>query len=275
MDKGVKGTYSLPAHGFSLVLTEERQVRVARTPLSRRRVLQQGLHGREIKALAYSPVMGVLATGAEDTVVRLSTVNENTGEVAALAVVKRHTTGVQHLVWSACGRWLFSSGGVEEFFVWRVRKSDNELGVVEEAKCEVGEEGGDLRICGFDVVGIHEEKTDEVIGFVIGMVYSDSSVKVAIHIPSQVGEGADTLLDRFTTTASPLKHSPSSSPVPIKPVVSFMLTSLFSPPLLPQPAVSSFSSQPLTASSLHTSSPTSSPTTNSAPRTADTSLSPR
>lgn len=132
--------------------------------------------------------MGVLATGAEDTVVRLSTVNEDTGEVTALAVVKRHTTGVQHLVWSACGRWLFSSGGVEEFFVWRVRKSDNGLGVVEEAKCEVGEEGGDLRICGFDVVGIHEERAGEVIGFVIGMVYSDSSIKVAIHIPPRLGK---------------------------------------------------------------------------------------
>lgn len=181
MDEGVEGAQALLPHGLSLALTKQRQIRIARTPLAHRRVLQQGLHGREIKALAYSSEMGVLATGAEDTAVRLSTVNEDTGEVVSVAVVKRHTTGVQHLLWSPCGRWLFSSGGVGEFFVWRVRKLGDELGVVEEARCE---EGGDLRICGFDVVEVHEEKAGEVVGFVIGMVYSDSSVKVTIRIPS-------------------------------------------------------------------------------------------
>lgn len=128
--------------------------------------------------------------------------NKDTGEVVTAAVVKRHTTGIQYLVWSPCGQWLFSSGGVEEFFVWRVRKLENGLGVVEEARCEIGEDGGDLRICGFDVVEVHEEKADEVVGFVIAMVYSDSSVKVVIHILFQIRKAADTPLNRSTITTS-------------------------------------------------------------------------
>lgn len=254
------------------------QVRVARIPLARRRILQQGLHGREIKAVAYSAEMAVLATGAEDTVVRLSTVSGDTGEVVAVVAVKRHTTGVQHLVWSPCGRWLFSSGGVEEFFVWRVRRLEGGLGVVEEAKCEIGEEGGDLRICGFDVVGVHEEKTGEVVGFVVGMVYSDSSIKVTIHSPIHLLASpriTDAPLHRSTTTTSLLKHSSSSSSAPTKPAVFSTPTSSSSPPpLLHYPPVSSSLSQPLMALSQPTTLPISSPTTNSAPLLKATSSPP-
>lgn len=142
------------------------QTRVVRLATGAQRVLHAGLHGREIKALAVSVDGTLLATGAEDTMIWVSDLTG--GGVRGVVGVKRHTTGVQCLVWSACGGWLFSSGGAGEFYVWRVRRGVGvEVGVVEEA----GMEGGDLRICGFDVEGVEG-------GWRVGMVYSDGTVKV-------------------------------------------------------------------------------------------------
>ena len=73
--------------------------------------------------------------------------------------MKRHTTGVLHLEWSADGKRLFSSGGVEELLVFRVRTDDTGcIGVVEESFLPVPKQEAETRICGLDVLqydGVH------------------------------------------------------------------------------------------------------------------------
>ncbi|KAI5809848.1 hypothetical protein DFH27DRAFT_606255 [Peziza echinospora] len=166
-----------------------------------RRVLQPGNHGREIKALAISPptydsLPRLIATGAEDTVIRLSVFRPQRTEkgrlehgISGATVFKKHTTGIQHLAWSDCGEWLFSSGGVEEFFVWRVSRLNaanggRNVGVVCEAVCPEQSVVPDLRIMGFDVTTVGVTMTgEECQAFLITMVYSDSSIKVWLYDP--------------------------------------------------------------------------------------------
>ncbi|KAF8428209.1 hypothetical protein EV426DRAFT_680416 [Tirmania nivea] len=186
--------------------TQAGRMYVLRAKRAKRTLLQLGGHGREIKALAISPApMGggnkFIATGAEDTLIRLSVLRTEKTEkgrvglgLKGVAVFKRHTTGVQHLVWSGCGEYLFSSGGVEEFYVWRVRRLNNAtgnkgkdlVGVVCEAECPVQSVVPDLRIMGLDVSTVGVPWTEEGRGkaFLISMVYSDSSIKVWLYDPN-------------------------------------------------------------------------------------------
>lgn len=188
------------------VWTQAGRMYVLRAKRARRTLLQVGGHGREIKALAISPtpVGGgnkLIATGAEDTLIRLSVLRTEKTEkgkvglgLKGVAVFKRHTTGVQHLKWSGCGEYLFSSGGVEEFYVWRVRRLNNPtgnkgrdvVGVVCEATCPVQSIVPDLRIMGLDVNTVGVPWTEEGRGkaFLISMVYSDSSIKVWLYDPN-------------------------------------------------------------------------------------------
>ncbi|KAI4250933.1 MAG: hypothetical protein L6R42_008563, partial [Xanthoria sp. 1 TBL-2021] len=97
------------------------------------RVLSSGGHGREIKAMAISPILvkhdGVeaqyIATGGEDTTIRiwsyLGQKDESGSAFRCLGTFRKHTTGIQQLRWSADGSLLFSAAGCEEVFVWRVQ----------------------------------------------------------------------------------------------------------------------------------------------------------
>ncbi len=166
-------------------------------------IIQEGLHGREIKALAVSPPLEMepgrreqlIATGAEDTSIRLLAVQESSGlEVKdrgrifkCHAIMKKHTTGIQALRWSPCGRYLFSSGGYEEFFVWRVRPIPGfGIGVVQEAICPVLDEMPVVRITSFDVSQISNDQSADSVApntpvpssFLISLSRSDSSIRV-------------------------------------------------------------------------------------------------
>jgi WD40 repeat protein len=145
-------------------------------------VIRSGGHGREIKAVAVSrPAsmqesgMQLIATGAEDTDIKIFTyANEH---LVCLRTLRRHTTGIQCLQWSTDGSYLFSSGGCEEFYIWKISRLPPELGsigVVCEAVWSPESEHSDLRIMAFDVA----QKADHA--FVISMVFSNSTVKVDI-----------------------------------------------------------------------------------------------
>lgn len=123
-----------------------------------RRSLKLGSHGREIKAVAASGQGGLLATGAEDTNIRIWRVGgDGQGASAALsclAVVERHTTGIQCLRWAG-GAYLVSSSGGEELFVWRIaglgHSAYEGIAVLCEGVYPDKTRDGDLRIMSFDV----------------------------------------------------------------------------------------------------------------------------
>ena len=136
------------------------------------RLLNSGGHGREIKATAVSPInSSLVATGAEDTNIKLHILED--GGWRCLHTLQKHITGIQHLQWSEDGNYLFSSGGVEEFYVWHISLDvPTELGGIG-VVCESTHPDSttsDLRIMSFDV---------EPSGpfFDITMVYSNSAVR--------------------------------------------------------------------------------------------------
>jgi WD40 repeat protein len=195
--------------GGTLVWTRASSMHVCLQAGPNHKVLRSGGHGREIKAVAISNSSAkntrkrLIATGAEDTDIKIF---EYTGdEISCRRTLRKHTTGIQHLLWSKDGAYLFSSGGCEEFYIWRVHVLPHELGdigVVCESVYRPESEHSDLRIMSFDV-------SKRESGFVVAMVFSNSDVKVI--------ETLDYMCRVLTTsrcihTTPPLQTSGTRSP---------------------------------------------------------------
>ncbi|KAL5117682.1 WD repeat-containing protein 6 [Pleosporales sp. CAS-2024a] len=168
-----------PQEGGTLVWTRASSMHVRGQIGSNHRVIRSGGHGREIKAVAISPGPGgrqLIATGAEDTDIKIF--QYVAGELCCRRTLRRHTTGIQHLQWSEDGEYLFSSGGCEEFYIWRVRHLPHAvgIGVVCDFTYTPESEHADLRIMSFDV-------QKRAMGYDIAMVFSDSSLKVYRYRP--------------------------------------------------------------------------------------------
>lgn len=178
--------------GGSLVYTKASVCHLHSQKQAFHQVMQQGGHGREIKALALSSPtkddsreLRLLATGAEDTAIRIFDARSSVEGFRCLSIITKHTTGLQKLQWSQDERLLFSAAGCEEFFVWRLQPVPLiTVGVVCEAQCPRVTEEADLRIMDFAGHTIPSEtiasKDGEQGGseYLITMVYSDSSIRV-------------------------------------------------------------------------------------------------
>ncbi|KAG8533184.1 uncharacterized protein KY384_001967 [Bacidia gigantensis] len=148
------------------------------------RVLQFGSHGREIKAAAVSPFPSsphskrLLATGAEDTTIRLLSLDDGGNRCAT--ILKEHTTGLQRLLWTQDGRWLFSAGGCEEFIAWRVRSLNGFPYVVCNGRCPTVTHDKALRIMDFCICETPSQVQSQRIRpeYLITMAYSDSSIRI-------------------------------------------------------------------------------------------------
>ena len=178
--------------GGSFIWTQAKLCHVHFQGDSSHRIVYSGGHGREIKAIALSPALKaednsrlrLLATGAEDTVIRLFDCKQaDNSRSKCSSIVKGHTTGIQQLRWSEEGRRLFSAAGYEEFIVWRMRPVPCiGLGVICEAVCPKVTESSDLRIMDFDVVATsHTEKDPEASAYFLTMAYSDSSLRLFLY----------------------------------------------------------------------------------------------
>lgn len=155
-------------------------------------LVKKGGHGREIKAVAACG--SYVATGAEDTALRIwryrSSGSEDDGNgLDCLAVVERHTTGIQCLKWAG-ENYLLSSSGNEELFIWRITRLAQSaykgLAVVCEGVYPDKTRDGDLRIMGFDVQKFHvrggggpadEEEEEEEEILCLSLVLSNSTLK--------------------------------------------------------------------------------------------------
>ena len=164
-------------------------------------VIRSGGHGREIKAVNASPVIDtkegkrqLIATGAEDTDIKIFTYDNE--HLLCHRTLRRHTTGVQSLQWSPDGSYLFSSGGCEEFYIWKISHLPlalGAIGVVCEAVWAPESEHADLRIMAFDVA----QQSDHA--FVISMVFSNSMVKVSPMITSRRNRNLHSVRRSLTT----------------------------------------------------------------------------
>ncbi|KAI1636497.1 WD40-repeat-containing domain protein [Biscogniauxia mediterranea] len=184
------------------VFTKASAMRVFAQARSPHRTLKAGAHGREIKAVSAGGRL--VATAAEDTVIRIWEQHQQNDSGGAggggaplrcAAALEKHATGIQALRW--CGaEHLFSSGGNEEFFAWRVRALGSSrrsshsgggdgLAVVCEAVFPDRSAAGDLRIMGFDVERIAENEDDGdgdgdgegTARFCISMALSNSTLR--------------------------------------------------------------------------------------------------
>ncbi|KAI1477026.1 WD40 repeat-like protein [Daldinia eschscholtzii] len=176
--------------GFRFVFTKAGQMHVFSQTCAPHKTLKPGGHGREIKAVSASTGRYIV-TAAEDTVIRIweyddhdhqqqqqSDGNSNS-RLRCVAALERHATGIQALKWYK-NKYLFSSGGNEEFFVWKINQLQcndfRGLAVVCEAVFPDRSEVGDARITDFDVACTASDGADGY-EFVISMVLSNSTLQ--------------------------------------------------------------------------------------------------
>ncbi|KAI2638603.1 WD40-repeat-containing domain protein [Xylaria nigripes] len=189
--------------GLRFACTKASQMKIFSQIRAPHLALKIGGHGREIKAVAASG--NYVATGAEDTMIRIWELCRGRGkdrgeqEMRCVLVLERHNTGIQKLKWYK-DQYLFSSGGNEEFFSWRITALESDvspLGIVCEAVFPDRSVGGDLRITDFDVhrvprhAGIDEEAKEISIEpensrleppiFCISMALSNSSMQSYLY----------------------------------------------------------------------------------------------
>lgn len=173
------------------------------------KVLRVGNHGREIKTLSISNSAAgaqgrgrLLATGSEDTTIRLFDIDDSnltgrSGSFKCLRTLDKHTGGLQHLRWSPKGNFLFSSSGCEEFFVWKVRSVPGfGIGLVLEASCPRSKAVSDLRTISFDLLEVDDPDGKDC--FLLCLAYSNSTVNVRTR--NRTGEGPLTDENRFSIT---------------------------------------------------------------------------
>jgi WD40 repeat protein len=151
-------------------------------PGSSHKIIKPGGHGREIKACSVSKDNGLVATGAEDTAIRIWRYENCDSPLhkrfKCLAIIQKHTAGIQHLEWYK-SEYLFSSGGNEEFFVWAIQPIPNfDIGVVCEASCPDQSEDRDLRIMSFAVTELRNSPSPSLESkLLISLAYSDSTIR--------------------------------------------------------------------------------------------------
>ncbi|OAA61543.1 WD domain containing protein [Cordyceps fumosorosea ARSEF 2679] len=174
---------------FRLARGEQKDLRFAFTRTSRLAVHSQqqrggatsvvvrpGHHGREVRSVAASPTGRYVATGAEDTTIRIWAANG--AMMRPVAYMKRHVVGLQKVQWCRGDEYLFSAGGNEELFAWRVRTlDDGRVAVVcEGALADKRSAREDLRITDLDV------SDDD--GTLVTVALSDSAVRTYRYTPA-------------------------------------------------------------------------------------------
>jgi WD repeat-containing protein 6 len=210
--------------GGNFIWTKAGAFNIYRKSSEDHHIAQNGGHGREIKALAVSSVrlnfdssvfkdVCLVATGAEDTTIRLFVVRygddvdtraaSTSRKMTCIRVLSKHTTGIHHLEFSSCGEYLFSSGGCEELFVWRLQTDVPVIGIGVVLECMLmkTDVDADARITNFKIESysssISQAKSTS-IEFKVMAVYSNGKVKIFRYSCEREDcKGAFTLLQQI------------------------------------------------------------------------------
>lgn len=152
------------------------------------RPVRAGGHGREVKSMEVfnssdNEGKTVFATGAEDTTVRIfEPIRPGTeslwGALKCLRVLKKHRTGLQQVGWSKDGRFLFTSAGYEEFFVWRIRWVPRfGLATLLVGVAPKEDPDSECRVTSFDTLEVEEQGGQ--YGFLVVLTFPNSVIKVS------------------------------------------------------------------------------------------------
>ncbi|KAK9365127.1 WD40-repeat-containing domain protein [Lipomyces kononenkoae] len=172
-----------PTTKCSFVYTKASSISIVKddtkSELSAAAVTQEGSHGREIRAISVAPFSNdrnalLVATGAEDTCIRLSNVSAD-GRMRNLCVLRRHVSGLQQLQWSPNGMYLFSSAAREEFIVWKVTVRGQNVYLYPISSAPIATNLPDLRVMDF---AVNETMCNGALCYFIVTVYSDSAVRI-------------------------------------------------------------------------------------------------
>lgn len=166
------------------IWTQSATLNAYRLPPTSRRPIRAGAHGREIKAMevfnAADKDNTIFATGAEDTTVRIfgpghSDSGNIWGAFKCLRVLKQDTA-LQQVSFSKDRKFLFTSSGLEEFFVWRIC-SVPVFGFAAHHIATSPKDGqnSDLRVTSFDILDVEEQRSQS---FLICLTLSNSTIKV-------------------------------------------------------------------------------------------------
>lgn len=146
-------------------------------------VLKEGGHGREIRSVA--ACSDYVATAAEDTTIRIWQYRDNPDArwrgFDCLAVLEKHSAGIQTLKWHG-NNHLLSSAGNEELYIWHVTRLESDyqaLAVVCEAVYPDRSADGDLRIMNFDVQGWSGSNNEGLL--LISLALSNSIFKTYLY----------------------------------------------------------------------------------------------
>ena len=184
--------------GGSFVWTQAGKCMIKRQTQISHEVIQEGGHGREIKAVAITHFPSkskssrgrtLIATGSEDTMIRLFEICEDDTSPHSVTkirlncrtILKKHSAGLQQLHWSTDGSFLFSAAGFEEFYVWKISQvSGFGIGAVALASAPPVSTSKELRIMDCDVT----EET-EIGHRQVALAYSDGTFRVFdLHLRS-------------------------------------------------------------------------------------------
>ena len=162
------------------------------------RTLKEGGHGRELRAVAASSslqngeVGRYIATAAEDTTIRLwqyrdspsGQGKETERAFKPLAILEKHSAGIQAMKWFGESH-LLSSAGNEEFYIWRITQLDSSyesLAVVCESQYPDRSADGDLRIVDFDVeVWGTSDGQPQSDAMLISLALSNSTLRTYVY----------------------------------------------------------------------------------------------
>jgi WD40 repeat protein len=139
--------------------------------------LSEGTHGREIRDIAIRDGCPKLLhlTGAEDTTMKLSTIDKTTGDVKNYWTVRKHTSGLQKVKF--LNEFIVASSSArEEFFLWKIDEGFEYPLISNIGTLAPSSSNPDLRIMDFHHQFVYQD--NEAVGVVLANVYSDSTIKV-------------------------------------------------------------------------------------------------
>lgn len=152
-------------------------------PKFQSKVLLQGTHGREIRAISIAPkrVDGpntplIVATSSEDTTICFFTI-EDYKPLAPIKIwssQRKHISGIPEMKWTPDNKFLLSCSAQEELLIWKVSVLSGKVLAAPHLRLPTSTDQPDLRIMSFGIIYDYPS-TGKLL---LATVYSDSGIRL-------------------------------------------------------------------------------------------------